>query len=76
MHEELCGVHTGICTAAAGGINGLAQYGAERLVQKLLHGYRVGLYLPTMITRTVISQFNKVTLGGHAGKGSNCLYGY
>jgi hypothetical protein len=55
MCKELPGVNTAVGAAAAGGFNGLPQYGCKGFVQHFLHAFGIVLHLPSMIPGAVIS---------------------
>src|SRR4051812_6964534 len=63
VYKKIFRVYAGICPAAACGFNGLAQQCCECFIKQFLHGYGVWLHLPAMVIGTIISQFNKISLG-------------
>lgn len=72
MSKKLFGMYASVGPPATYGFNGLAQDSGERSIQYFLNSYRVWLCLPSMVIGAVVKEFDKIALGGHGGKGSEC----
>lgn len=61
VSKLLPGMDARIRPAAAGEVNILFQDGRKRLLDRLLHGVGVVLYLPSAVSRAFIGNFQKIT---------------
>src|SRR5690606_1572434 len=62
MGKKLRGMYTGIRTSAPYRGRWLAQQRSQCPVKQLLHGYRVGLDLPTVVGATIKGDFDEISL--------------
>ena len=62
MRSHASRMHTGICTSCTDHLYILTQYCRKSFLQFFLNRIAIGLYLPAMISRTVVGKCYKVAL--------------
>src|SRR5690606_36179061 len=62
VNKELLGMHTGVRSPSANSLDRLSQYCPQSCIEHLLHRDGVGLKLPTVIRRPVVTYFHIIAI--------------